>query len=133
MNYKYKKYIEYIVNDIDPPYLKSLEPYGLKQDEMELVLSKIFNRTIRFYNEGVLKFADDGSLITISDKRVFNQQGKLIYQEISEGYWQKYEYDDNGNQLYREDAVGCWAKQEYDDQGKIIYYEDSSGFIMYNR
>jgi hypothetical protein len=44
MNYKYKKYIEYIVNDIDPPYLKSLEPYGLKQDEMELVLSKIFNQ-----------------------------------------------------------------------------------------
>ena len=33
MKDKYIKYIGYIVNDIELPYLKYLEQYGLKQSE----------------------------------------------------------------------------------------------------
>ena len=115
MNYKYKKYIEYIAKDIQVPYLKSLEPYGLKQDEIDLVLSKIFNQPV-YYIEPM--------------SGVYNKDKVSIYSETSNGYWIKYDYDNDGNQLYREDADGCWVKQEYDKQGNKIYYEDSSGTVI---
>ena len=134
MNNKYKKYIEYIVNDIQVPYIKSLEPYGLKQEEIDLVLSKVFNQPV-LYIEPM--------------SGVYNKDKVCIYSETSNGYWIKYEYDNDGNQVYREDADGCWVKREYaeggiityredadgwqkwsyNDQGKIIYYEDSYGVI----
>jgi len=111
MNVKYKKYIEYIVNDIEPPYLKYLEQYGLKDDECELIISKVFNQPV-----------------TIKDNRVYDINGKEIYYETSTGYWVKYEYDNNGNLIYREDSDGSWVKKEYDNQGNIIYYEYSDGY-----
>jgi hypothetical protein len=90
MNNKYKKYIDYIVKDIELPYIKSLEPYGLKQDEMDLVLSKVFNSDVRL-KPGMT---------------VFNEQGYVIYFENSNGYWCKQEFDDQGNLIYIEDSDG---------------------------
>jgi hypothetical protein len=90
MNYKYKKYIDYIVNDIELPYIKSLDAYGLKQDEMDLVLSKVFNSDVRL-KPGMT---------------VFNEQGYVIYFENSNGYWCKQEFDDQGNLIYIEDSDG---------------------------
>jgi YD repeat-containing protein len=137
MNKKYIKYIDYIVNDIELPYIKSLEPYGLKQDEMDLVLSKVFNQTVIFIVN-----------------RVFDIDNNEIYYERSSGYWVKYDYDNDGNQIYREDvdgncakyeydeysnkvyledSRGFWWKKEYDNQGNKIYYEDSNGYIEDNR
>jgi hypothetical protein len=85
MNKKYIKYIEYIVNDIEIPYLKSIEQYGLKQDEIELVLSKVFNQPV-----------------TIIGNNVYDSNGNQIYSENRYGDWYKYEYDTNGNEIYYE-------------------------------
>ena len=111
MNVKYKKYIEYIVNDIEPPYLKYLEQYGLKDGECELIISKVFNQPV-----------------TIKDNRVYDINGKEIYYETSNGNWAKWEYDNNGNLIYRETSDGYWSKYEYDTNGNIIYYETSTGY-----
>ena len=116
MNYKYKKYIEYIARDIQVPYLKSLEPYGLKQDEVVMVLSRVYNQPV-----------------TIKDNSVYNNQGNEIYREYSTGYWVKYEYDTDGNEIYYEDSYGYWTKREYNQYGKVIYVENSNGFIIDNR
>ena len=116
MNVKYKKYIEYIVNDIELPYLKYLEQYGLKDNEYSLVLSKIFNQSV-----------------TIRDNRIYDTNGNQIYDEDSDGYWSKYEYDTNGNRIYYENSNGYWIKQEYDTNGNKIYHEDSDGYIRDNR
>jgi len=89
MNKKYIKYIEYIVNDIEIPYLKSIEQYGLKQDEIELVLSKVFNQPV-----------------SIKGKIVYDTKGNKIYSENRYGDWYKYEYDSNGNIIYYEDSNG---------------------------
>ena len=89
MNKKYQKYIDYIVNDIELPYLKSLEQYGLKDNEYESVLSKVYNQPV-----------------TIKSNRVYNTNGNLIYYEDSNGYWVKQEYDTNGNKIYFEDSDG---------------------------
>ena len=51
MKDKYKKYIDYIASDIELPYLKYLNMYGLKQDEVNLVLSKLFNETVIYINQ----------------------------------------------------------------------------------
>lgn len=91
---KYQKYIDYIVKDIELPYLKSLDQYGLKQEECELVLSKVYNESVTIKGNRVY------------DTRVYNTNGNLIYIESSSGYWKKYEYDSNGNQIYYEDSEG---------------------------
>ena len=46
MKDKYKKYIDYIASDIELPYLKYLNMYGLKKEDMDLVLSKLFNEPV---------------------------------------------------------------------------------------
>ena len=117
MNKKYIKYIEYIVNDIELPYLEYLNMYGLKQEEYGLVLSKVYNESV-----------------TIKGRSVYDSNGNNIYYEDSDGSWYKKEYDDNGNNIYYEDSDGSWHKKEYDDNGNNIYYEDSSsGVIIDNR
>ena len=113
MNNKYQRYINYIVNDIEKPYLKSLEQYGLKNNEYELILSKLYNQPV-----------------TIKYNYVYNNRGNLIYIENSDGYWIKYDYDDDGNQIYYENSDGIWYKQEYDNDGNKLYYKDSSGYII---
>jgi YD repeat-containing protein len=112
MNVKYKKYIDYIVSDIKPPYFMYMrDHYGLKDNECELVLSKLFNQPV-----------------TIKGNYVYNNQGNEIYYENSDGYWIKYEYDANGNEIYRENSNGYWYKREYDHNGNEIYYENNSGY-----
>ena len=97
MNVKYKKYIDYIVKDIELPYLKSLNMYEIKQDDYHLVLSKLFNEPVDY---------DHGVCI---DKRLNN-----IYNENSDGDWEKYQYDTNGqNEIYREDRDGNWSDLNY--------------------
>ena len=116
MNKKYQKYIDYIVNDIELPYLKSLEQYGLKQDEVVMVLSRVYNQPV-----------------TIQHNNVYDTKGNQIYYENGDGDWYKYEYDTNGNEIYRENSDGFWVKREYDANGNIIYYETSYGDIEDNR
>ena len=112
MNVKYKKYIDYIVNDIEKPYLKSLEQYGLSEKEYPLILSKVFNQPV-----------------TIKGNYVYDTNGNRIYRENDTyGFWVKQEYDTNGNIIYFEDSDGDWIKYEYDSSGKEIYYEDSDGY-----
>ena len=90
MNKKYERYIEYIVNDIQPPYFFNMkEMYGVSEKEYPLVLSKVFNQPIE-----------------ILDITVYDTNDKIIYNESSNGYWVKVEYDANGNTIYYEDSDG---------------------------
>ena len=64
---------------------------------------------------------------------LYDDKGKEIYREDSNGYWWKREYDDNNNVIYFEDSYGFWSKQEFDDNGNRIYFENSDGKIICNR
>ena len=111
MKDKYIKYIEYIVNDIEKPFfINMIDHYGLKQDEMNMVLSKVYDQPV-----------------TIEDNYVYDDQGNQIYYEDSDGYWEKYKYNTNGNEIYRENSNGYWFKREFDTNGNKIYYENSNG------
>ena len=117
MNVKYKKYIDYIAKDIELPYFKNMkDAYGLKQEEMVMVLSKVYNQPV-----------------IVRNNYVYNTDGNEIYYENNSGFWIKYEYDANGNKIYHEDSTGVWIKYEYDSNGNEIYYEDSTGYIEDNR
>ena len=117
MNKKYERYIEYIVNDIQPPYFKNMrEMYGLSEKEYELVLSKVFNQPV-----------------TIEGNRFYDNNGNVIYHENSNGFWDRYEYNDQGKRTYYEDSDGFWYKKEYDDQRNLVYYGDSTGYIVDRR
>ena len=117
MKDKYKEWINYIASDIELPYLKSLEPYGLNKEDMNLVLSKVYNESI-----------------TIKDNHlVYDTNGNEIYHEYSDGNWYKQEYDSNNNIIYSEYSDGYWYRREYDTNGNIIYWENSDGIINDNR
>jgi len=53
--------------------------------------------------------------------------GREIYCENSNGYWEKGEYNTNGKVIYYENSNGFWVKCEYDANGNCIYFEDSKG------
>ena len=139
MNKKYERYINYIVNDIKPPYFKNMEDhYGLKDNEYELVLSKVFNQPVsikdnhRVYDTNgnlIYRETSDGDWI----KYEYDTNDNVIYSEYSNGDWEKYEYDTNDNEIYSEDSDGYWVKREYDSNNNETYYEDSYGVIDDNR
>ena len=118
MNAKHQKYIDYIAKDIELPYLKSLEAYGLKQDEMNMVLGIVFNQEV-FYIRPM--------------HGVYNKNRCNIYREMSDGSWERRIYNKNNKHTYYEDSNGFWCKYEHDNNGYNIYYEDSYGVIEDNR
>ena len=118
MNYKYKKYIEYIARDIQVPYIKYLEAYGLKKDEVDLVLSKLFNQPVVYIKQ---------------TGGVYNKNRSNIYREMSDGSWERRIYNKNNKQTYYEDSDGSWIKKEYDINGNEIYSEYSNGYVEDNR
>ena len=90
MNKKYERYINYIVNELEPPYFINMrDNYGLSEKEYELVLSKLYDQPV-----------------TIEGDDVYDINGNRIYYENSDGYWFKKEYDINGNIIYFEDGNG---------------------------
>ena len=140
MNKKYQRYIEFIVSDIEAPYFENMKQmYGLRPDEYELVLSKIFNQPVSITDSGYYVYNNsNGKNIYYEfnkywEKYEYNSNGKLIYFKDSDGDWIKKEYDTNNNETYFEDSTGIWYKYEYDANGDEIYYEDNSGVIRDNR
>ena len=70
---------------------------------------------------------------TNGDLQIRDKNSNLIYSELSNGVWGKYERDSQGNEIYFEDTNGFWVKWEYDSQGKRIYFKNSGGKIVDNR
>ena len=115
MNKKYERYISYIIENIEKPYFKNMkEMYGLRPDEYEMVLSKVY-----------------GQPVTINGNNVYDQYGNRIYFEDSDGKWIKREYDINGKVIYYETSSGYI--EEFDQYGNRIYSVDSNGRIIDNR
>jgi len=64
-----------------------------------------------------------------------DKNGRQLYIEHSNGYWEKRLYDSNRYRIrtYREDCSGFWEKCEYDSQGNKVYCENRNGVIKDNR
>jgi YD repeat-containing protein len=116
MNKKYERYIEYIVNDIQPPYFFNMkEMYGVSEKEYPLVLSKVFNQPV---------------VVDFYDKVVRNRQDMPLYYEDNDGYWSIKKYDEQYNLISNETSTGHWERFEYDKEGNMTYRENSSGTIV---
>ena len=140
MKDKYKKYIEYIAKDIELPYIHNMvNQYGLKQDEMNLVLGIVFNQPVHYFEpmHGVYNKDKVSIYHERSDgnwyKQEYDSNGNKIYHETSNGYWCKYEYNTNGNKIYYENSDGYWSKSVYDNNGNKIYHENSRGYTYGNK
>jgi hypothetical protein len=120
MNKKYERYINFIADDIQAPYFINMKQmYGLRPDEYELVLNKVYNQPVTTNGRW--------------EKFVYDSNDNEIYWEDSNSNWVKQEYDDQGKIIYWEDNTGFWYKYEYDDYGYQNYYENSDGEIEDNR
>ena len=91
------------------------------------IMSKIIKQ--EFDNNGNVIYQEwsDG----FWSKREFNDDGKVIYAKNSNGFWCKYYYDAGGNEIYYESSNRFWYKQEYDTNGNLIYYENSDGYQIH--
>ena len=67
------------------------------------------------------------------DKSEYDSNGNKIYFEHSNGFCCKREFDSNGNEIYYENSNEYWDKSEYDSNGNKIYFENSYGYIRDNR
>lgn len=135
MNKKYQKYIDYIVKDIEPPYFKSLEPYGLKKEEIDLVLTKVFNQPVRIVGHSVIG-KQEGVIYSESwegywEIKEYSKEGNLILWKNSSGTIRK--WDNEGNILYEATGNGYYARWEYDEDGNETLYATSDGVLMVNR
>jgi len=140
MNKKYERYIEYIINDIKPPYIYNMrEIYGLSEDEYKTILSKIFNHKVMIhygYNGTEISvYNTSADLVYYEGPRFweeFNRQkigGKyrVLFYHNSIGKTERFEYDSDGNDIYFEDNTGYWERREFDIKGNVISYSDSNG------
>jgi hypothetical protein len=65
--------------------------------------------------------------------QLFNAEGKLVYLELSTGFWVKTEYSAAGPVVYSENSAGGWEKFKYNEAGTRVYFESSSGMVIDDR
>jgi hypothetical protein len=155
-----EKFIRYVASKLKPPYFKNINDLGVEKNEIEPILSLIFNQPVRIKQKTIYDELDNeiydedsdgswekkeyderGNLISkyykYSDgsweKLKYGERGKLIYREKSDGYWVKYEYDENNYLSYRENSSGNWEKYGYNRRGKLIYQENSINGITLDK
>lgn len=139
MNKKYERYIDYIINDIKPPYIYNMrEIYGLSEDEYKTVLSKVFNHKVLIHttiDREVSVYNTSADLLYYESPRFweeFNRQkiggkNRVLFYHNSIGKTERFEYDSDGNDIYFEDNTGYWERREFGTNGKVISYSDSAG------
>ena len=90
MNDKIERYIEFIVEDIKPPYFKNIvEQYGLSGDIALDVIHKLYDEPVK-----------------IDHRNIYNSKGKRIYYESSNGSWSREIYNNNNNVITMEQGDG---------------------------
>jgi len=91
---------------------------------------------VKYYSTSFEVYDEKGNVIYQEDsdgfweKREYNEKDNMIYYEESNGYWYKWEYDEKGNVIYLEESDGFWEKREYDEKGNMIYFENNIGGII---
>ena len=100
-----EKFIRYVASKLKPPYFKNINDLGVEKNEIEPILSLIFNQPVR-----------------IKQKTIYDELDNEIYDEDSDGSWEKKEYDERGNLIstYYKYSDGSWEKYEYDKMDNLI-------------
>jgi hypothetical protein len=119
MNEKYRRYIDFIADNIDKPYSRSMDAYGLTDAEKKLVLSKIYDDVISIR-------ITNGNNLSLEILDSFGSQ------ENHTGWWCKNEFNEDGKAIYSENSDGFWVKREFDGS-RMVYCEYSTGDIVDRR
>ena len=101
--------------------MKKLIKQILKESTQEKFINTIVSRIKPPYFKNLKKFAADGSEIEIISKMIFGEGITIVYYETDGDYKI---LDDNGNLIYNENSGGFWIKRKYDEMGNEIDSED---------
>ena len=78
MNKKHQRYIDYIANDIKPPYFKNMvDMYGATESEFVPIMTKVFNQYVEWEDNAKYENSDGWSYHTMNTLK--NKSGKEIY------------------------------------------------------
>jgi|LakMenEpi03Aug12_release.lakeMendotaPanAssembly.Ray.scaffolds.fasta_scaffold127886_5 hypothetical protein len=129
-------YLKKVSSRLETPYFYNMEEqFGVSDhNDQEEVLRFIYGNDISISNRGIRDSKNNliYNEFTEGDweKSEYDSNNKLIYWENGDGYWEKREYNYEGQLIFSEDECGFWEKHEYDKNGKEIYYENSDGRIV---
>lgn len=59
---------------------------------------------------------------------IVRKNGKLLYQESSDGFWERYRYNKNNQHIRHEISSGLCTKLKYNDLGQLIRLDTNDGF-----
>jgi|688.fasta_scaffold127886_4 hypothetical protein len=116
-------YLLKVSNVLETPYFYNMEEqFGVTDIyDQEEVMKYIYGDGIRIHEH-------DRSW----EKSTYNSNGKVIYQETSDGKWKKFEYDSVYHLIYFEESSGFWEKKEYGKNHICLYRETSELGIVYD-
>ena len=69
----------------------------------------------------------DELLQLLGQVRTYDENGRILTCENSDGYWKTYTYNENGRISKFEDSNGYWKKYTYDSNGNKLSFENSYG------
>jgi hypothetical protein len=96
-----EKYINYIVNNLTPPYFYKLMSFEVPEDMWEKILSKLFGERVYVSDDGGTY--SNGELIDPIMYWVNNKEGRKLYEE-EDDYWEIWKYNEYGKLIYNEDS-----------------------------
>jgi len=64
--------------------------------------------------------------------RTFDEAGRLVKIEYSDGGWEKNTYDEAGRLVKVENSDGWWKKNTYNEAGRLVKVEGSDGWWKKN-
>jgi YD repeat-containing protein len=89
----------------------------------------------------IIKFNENGDMIykhmynqepPIEEHRFYDNDGKLIREEMSNGFSAIYSYDERGNKVSYTNTEGESILYQYDKNNNLIYENDSNELIKWN-
>ncbi len=107
------------------------EWYLIHEDDINIELAESgADRELGFDAELEFEYRYTKYLNSLDETKAYDAVGNVVYFEMVNGFWYKWEYDDRGNKIRQEDRNGFWWVAEYDEDNHQIYYEDLHGCVI---
>ncbi len=107
------------------------EWYEINEEEINIELAESgADRELGFDAELEFEYRYTKYLNSLDETKAYDAVGNVVYFEMVNGFWYKWEYDNKRNKTRHEDKNGFWWVAEYDEDNHQVYYEDIHGCVI---
>ncbi|MDB4343517.1 hypothetical protein OAA15_00690 [bacterium] len=107
------------------------EWYEIHEEEINIELAESgADRELGFDAELEFEYRYTKYLNSLDENKAYDAVGNVVYFEMVNGFWYKWEYDNKRNKTRHEDKNGFWWVAEYNEYNHQVYYEDIHGCVI---